>query len=173
MEVRLSHERGVHGGFGGLAGADAKCQSLADASGIRGTYRAWLSTGTANAKDRMTIESTFVPYIRMDGKPIASSGPALLTPPIANAISITELGGTRIDLGLAAFTYTLATGMSVQTDPVNGAALSAPGHDCNEWTDATHNFIGMGGGYTKTTAAWSLTSFIPCQSTRPLYCFEQ
>ena len=40
--------------LGGLAGADAHCQSLADAAGSSGkTWRAYLSTSAENAKDRI------------------------------------------------------------------------------------------------------------------------
>jgi cysteine-rich repeat protein len=37
------------GNLGGLAGADAKCQALADAANLTGTYMAWIST---NQHDR-------------------------------------------------------------------------------------------------------------------------
>jgi hypothetical protein len=40
--------------LGGLAGADAHCQSLAEAAGSSGkTWRAYLSTSSENAKDRI------------------------------------------------------------------------------------------------------------------------
>lgn len=40
--------------FGGLAGADAHCQSLAEAAGVTGkTWRAYLSTSDTDAKDRI------------------------------------------------------------------------------------------------------------------------
>ena len=45
---------GKGGNLGGLAGADAHCQSLAAAVGAGGkTWRAYLSTSTVNAKDRI------------------------------------------------------------------------------------------------------------------------
>ena len=45
---------GKGGNLGGLAGADAHCQSLAQAAGAGGkTWRAYLSTNTVNAKDRI------------------------------------------------------------------------------------------------------------------------
>ena len=40
--------------LGGLAGADAHCQSLAETAGAGGrTWRAYLSTSTVNARDRI------------------------------------------------------------------------------------------------------------------------
>jgi hypothetical protein len=45
---------GKGGNLGGLAGADAHCQSLAQAAGAGGKmWRAYLSTDTVNAKDRI------------------------------------------------------------------------------------------------------------------------
>lgn len=45
---------GRGGDLGGLAGADAYCNSLATASGSTGkTWRAYLSTDTENARDRI------------------------------------------------------------------------------------------------------------------------
>jgi len=44
--------------LGGLAGADAYCQKLAEAAGVTGpkTWRAYLSTDEINAKDRIGSE---------------------------------------------------------------------------------------------------------------------
>ncbi|MEQ1950629.1 hypothetical protein [Mesorhizobium sp. CN2-181] len=45
---------GKGGDLGGLAGADAYCTSLAEAAGVTGkTWKAYLSTDTENAKDRI------------------------------------------------------------------------------------------------------------------------
>lgn len=44
--------------LGGLAGADQKCEQLADAAGLPGTFRAILSTSTTSARDRITIRGS-------------------------------------------------------------------------------------------------------------------
>src|SRR5687768_9760888 len=45
---------GDGGNLGGLAGADAHCQKLAEATGISGkTWKAYLSTSSENARDRI------------------------------------------------------------------------------------------------------------------------
>jgi hypothetical protein len=41
------------GDLGGLAGADAKCSTLAQAAGVPGLWRAYLSDASANARDRI------------------------------------------------------------------------------------------------------------------------
>ena len=60
--------------LGGLAGADAHCQSLADAAGSSGkTWRAYLSTSAENAKDRIGAG----PWSNAKGEKIADDVAAL------------------------------------------------------------------------------------------------
>jgi hypothetical protein len=56
--------------LGGLAGADAICAQRALAAGLAGTYRAWLSTSTVNAIDRLGSASG---WVRPDGKPVLNN----------------------------------------------------------------------------------------------------
>ena len=44
------------GALGGLDAADTYCRAAANAAGLTGTYRAWLSDGTSNAIDRITVD---------------------------------------------------------------------------------------------------------------------
>ncbi|MDP3898383.1 MAG: hypothetical protein Q8Q62_17070 [Mesorhizobium sp.] len=54
--------------LGGLDGADAHCASLAEAAGVAGkTWRAYLSTGTVNARDRIGAG----PWVNAKGVKIA------------------------------------------------------------------------------------------------------
>ena len=55
--------------LGGLAGADATCQTLAENAGLQGTYRAWLSDSTISAAQRLTHNKG--PYVRTDGVIVA------------------------------------------------------------------------------------------------------
>ena len=48
------------GDFGGLAGGDTECNSLASLAGLPGTYVAWLSTATVNASTRLGSAQGFV-----------------------------------------------------------------------------------------------------------------
>lgn len=57
------------GQLGGLSGADALCQTRANAGGLGSTWKAWLSTSSVNAKDRV-VDAT---YVRLDGVVVASN----------------------------------------------------------------------------------------------------
>ena len=45
--------------MGGVAGADAKCQSLADNANLGGTYKAWIS-GTTDGPSKRFEQSGFL-----------------------------------------------------------------------------------------------------------------
>lgn len=69
-----SQNPGQGGNFGGLAGADAHCTTLAEAAGVTGkTWHAYLSTATENARDRIGAG----PWVNAAGVTIAESVDAL------------------------------------------------------------------------------------------------
>jgi len=63
----------VPGNLGGLAGADNTCQSQADSAGLHGTFVAWLSDSSNDARDRFDSNFADFPYIRTgDGALVAN-----------------------------------------------------------------------------------------------------
>jgi hypothetical protein len=57
--------------LGGLSGADSKCQTLAHAAGLLGSYRAWLSSASTSASSRLTHSD--VPYMTVGRQTIADN----------------------------------------------------------------------------------------------------
>ncbi|MCA9876161.1 MAG: hypothetical protein KC442_00200, partial [Thermomicrobiales bacterium] len=55
--VFVSSDFFTGGEIGGLTGADAKCQSLADAAGLSGIFKAWLSDGNQSPDTRFSFFS--------------------------------------------------------------------------------------------------------------------
>lgn len=65
-----SENPGNGGNLGGLEGADAHCTALAEAAGVTGvTWRAYLSTSTENARDRIGSG----PWANANGEVVAES----------------------------------------------------------------------------------------------------
>ena len=93
--------------LGGLAGADARCQSLAQAAGAGGrTWRAYLSTsgaGGVNARDRIGRG----PWRNAKGEVVANS--------------VAELHGTNA--------LTLQTALTEKGEPINGRRSTPNSHD--------------------------------------------
>lgn len=87
MLIFLSSER-YHGGLGGVAGADQKCQALAKQAGLGGTYKAWL--WTSNSGPETTFYQSPGRYIRPDLVKVANNFEHLLHGPLMAPIIITE-----------------------------------------------------------------------------------
>ncbi|HEY5922342.1 MAG TPA: hypothetical protein VIV11_11755 [Kofleriaceae bacterium] len=155
------------GNFGGLAGADAKCQERADAAGLTGTYKAWLSDDTTSAGSR--LEHSPDPYILVDGTVVANDWSQLGSSFLAHAIDKTELGGppTVIWTGCGSW-----AGVFTGTRTPNGS--SWPGQTCQNWTSSSSSDIALIGHAFASNSHWTnLCSYQPCSTPTPLYCIEQ
>ncbi|MCP4247869.1 MAG: hypothetical protein GY778_12545, partial [bacterium] len=83
------------GALGSFAGAYAKCQERANAAGLSGTYKAWLSGrpdgfGGQNAADFLTHSA--VPYKLVDGTKVADDWADLTDGSLDHAIDKDEFG---------------------------------------------------------------------------------
>ena len=124
---------GKGGDLGGLAGADAHCQSLAQAVGAGNkTWRAYLSTSTVDAKDRIGNG----PWYNVKGELIAQNVADLHSAnnKISAATALNEKGGSPNYLGgnppaplATPLQHDILTGTN--EDGTKNAAT------CNNWTD--------------------------------------
>jgi hypothetical protein len=122
--------------LGGLEGADAHCQKLADAAGAGGkTWRAYLSSSAANARDRIGAG----PWRNAKGELIANDVMELHSD--ANKISkqtgLTESGAVVNGRGDTPNTHDILTGS-------NADGTVAAGMTCDDWTNngAGQAFVG-------------------------------
>jgi len=147
-----------------IANADAICQSEADAAGLTGTFKAWLS-----------YESTVIDYspalwwsptmagrrlFRTDGAQIAASWEDLLLDGPSVPIS-TDASGTPLDvLFRLVWTGTLEDG-NVH-----------PGLHCNQWTSQDVAVRGLLGYSDFTGTDWTRGIDDSCLGYNHLYCFQ-
>jgi hypothetical protein len=149
---------------GGTAGADQRCTELAlkatDAAAkaiLQGrTFKAWLSTSTSAAKDR--LQHGTKAYRLVDGTVIANDWNDLVDGTIAAPIGRTESGG-----------LVPASLVSVWTGTFIGAEYSALA--CSDW--APDGGQGTVGSASEATAHWTNRAGGPCAEPARLYCFEQ
>ena len=130
-----SSNPGKGGDLGGLAGADAHCQSLAAAVGAGGkTWRAYLSTSTVDAKDRIGNG----PWYNSKGELIAQSVADLHSPnnKITAATALNEKG--------VAPNYLAGDPPTPTAQPLQHDILTGTNEDgtknaatCNNWTNGT------------------------------------
>ncbi len=161
------YDQRVGANLGGLAGADALCQSAADASSnvAAGTYKAWLSTETVDAGDRLTHAS--VPYILPNGNRVADDWADLTDGTLDRAICNTQFGMNAASS--PCFYYNVWTA----TDTAGNFAGDG---SCNGWTSATVEAgHAMVGNESATGSNWSQAGNGDCRDPEAfkLYCFQQ
>lgn len=156
------------GNLGGLDGADAKCQALADAAGIGGTYRAWLAIDASNSPATRFTHSDGA-YTLVDGTVIANSYGDLTDGELLHAIDLTERGLTP-----PASTDFCGTSAVWSNTGLDGEGYSSGASvSCAGFTNTTGQ--SQFGRYDRINGLWSAacTSAKSCSHTSPLYCFEQ
>ena len=156
-------EAAVSPNLGGLTGADAQCNSLAQTAGLPGLYKAWLSDETTSAKNRLAHSS--IPYARVDGVVVANNFADLADGSLLAPINITQNSTPVSGGGLAVFAWTGTT--------ADGSTIA--GRTCNNWTDATNTFNAASGVPASTSGSWTNTQNIGCAGFESdhLYCVQQ
>jgi hypothetical protein len=154
------------GNLGGLAGGDAKCQGLADAARLPGTYKAWLSDGINSiSQGPRSPASRFVrssgPYQLVNGTTIAANWADLTDGTLLAAIGVTEVGG---NLGTTENTWT-------QTSRNGRSAF--PDESCTNLTSAATDDLGFVGSAAQVGQRWTEHDFTFCNASAHLYCFQQ
>jgi hypothetical protein len=149
------------GALGGLAGADAFCQGLADSAVLGGTWTAWLSTSSpsVDAKDRIPDAQ----YQLVDGTVIANSKADLTDGSLLAPISRDETGAVPAGQVIV-WTGTLADGTEASSTS-----------NCMGWTsNAFPNNDGLRGDMTSVTGQWTDLGVVEtCTVVHRIYCFEQ
>jgi hypothetical protein len=137
-----SENPGSGGDLGGLAGADAHCQSLAEAAGIEGkTWRAYLSTSEVDARDRIGSG----PWYNVDGVMIAANVAALHGDNnLTNETALDENGDTPAYLEMVDG-EPQRTGDSLAHDILTGTNEDGTANEatCNNWTDGSSDATAM------------------------------
>lgn len=139
--------------LGGVAGADLKCNSLASAAGIPGTYRAWISVAGSNAADRITSSG---PWYLVGGELVASTKAALVGGTLKHGIDHDEKN-----------VHAPAAEDRVWTGTAPDGTFDGP--ECGVWS---------GGGQARVGEAefsdgrWSSSTVESCGQVNRVYCFE-
>ncbi len=145
--------------LGGLAGADTLCKERAQAAGLSGTYQAWLSTSTVNAKDRLGTASG---WVRPDGKPVLNHAGDIASNRFFYPVRLDESG---TDVGnVWVWTATSSDGARV---------AYADSTTCADFTTATPDptryvYSGLA---SSVGVEFTSRNLLNCDSELHLYCF--
>lgn len=137
----------------GLDAADMYCQLTAEGAGVTGTWRAWLSSPTSNAIDRIAGTG---PWVNMVGDTVFMNRAALTVSAPMHSMRYTELGAIANEY---VWTGTGAGGVS-------------SGSTCSGWTSDSSS-SGSYGDSDSTSETWTNYGFEYCYETHSILCFEQ
>jgi cysteine-rich repeat protein len=155
-----------NGNLGGVAGADQKCQSLAGAAGLPGTYMAWISDGNLSPSTRFT-QSAY-PYVLVNGQKIADNWADLIDVSLDSPINADEYG----DPAPASSSAPCGEQLTYVWSGTRPEGIPSNDSFCSGWT-ATNGY-GHWGRTNKTNTHWSAhCSGGDCTGTAPIFCFRQ
>ncbi len=129
------------GDLGGLAGADTKCQSLADKAGLTGTFKAWL--GTFEVPPTTRLYHSPGRYKRVDGVVVADSFEQLMNGPLYAQVTIAETGESIDKLDLNKDDYWMYTTFwSGEADKKHKFDDNQGDANCADWTSSSAEHMG-------------------------------
>ncbi len=145
------------GDLGGVAGADAKCQTSAAAGGLGGTFKAWIST--ASSWPALTFTRSAAAYVLPTGAIVSNGWTDLVS-----SASLRHL------IDSDEYSRFASNGAWTGTSE-SGSWLGGP--NCGDWTSAasvTNGGIGYG---AVSPDKWSNYATNGCSFPWPLICMEQ
>ena len=156
-----------NGNLGGLAGADAKCQSQAAGAGLGGTWKALLSDpGDENNWAINRIGYNWSTLKLVDGVDVATAG-QLWSGPLLNPLNKNQSGGVLAST--STYSNTRADGRPFATAASSG---------CSGYTSGANYYDQSWGVVGATASQWveggNVSGCYPCSdSCYRLYCIEQ
>jgi hypothetical protein len=141
--------------LGGIVGANALCASQAAAASLQGDFRAWLSTSSSAAGDRLAQSGG--PYVLVDGTRIADNWGDLTDGSIQAPINLDANGLTRDG---DVWTGTLPDGSTYS------------GGDCEGFTSDSAG-LSLCGSTQFADNRWTAAQTPACSVPLRLFCIEQ
>jgi hypothetical protein len=155
-----------NGNLGGLEGADNKCTALANASGLSGLYKAWLSDQTGSPSSRFTHNAAA--YKRVDGVLVANDWNNLIDGSLLNPIDVYENGAVISGPESVVWTATLSNGQ------LGGGGGVCSGGAPTGWLTDSNQDDALVGDATLVDSYWTDAKLIlSCDFVAHIYCFEQ
>lgn len=158
------------GGQTGLAAGDAICQARANAAGLHGTFKAWLSTSTTDAYCHIQgYDNAQLPNCGLTSPPTAA-GPWVRTDGYAFAETIDKLvtGQIFVPIKYDEYGNLLSETRFLSNTSAAGGLLTATGQ-CNNWTydnsDTLNTYTVQYGWTEGTTNFWTSYGGDYCDTT--------
>ena len=152
--------------LGGVTGADAICQDMADIAGLSGTFLAWIADSTNSSSPAQRFVHNEGPYILVDGTVIANSWTDLTDGQLSSPIDLDSLGNLVVGLS-GVWTNVTWDGRTAEN---RSRAV------CNDWTtEFSHGprtERAIYGDRNETDSKWTRIWYWPCFLELSLYCVQ-
>ena len=152
--------------LGGVEGADAICQDLADTAGLTGTFLAWIADTTEASSPAQRFVHNEGPYILVDGTVIANSWTDLTDGQLSSPIDLDSLGNLAEGLPEV---WTNVTWEGQTADQRYRAV-------CKDWTEelphGPRSTRAVFGNRNETDTKWTQLWYRPCFLKLSLYCVQ-
>lgn len=176
----VTSEHFVGGMLGGVAGADAKCQSAADEVALPGIFMAWIAT---SHEDSPLLRFNWLegPYVDVNGKQIAATWSEVYYTHGNPAINITEHGlPTTPSQILWPHQFPKPTYLTAWASPLDGYPVDVnfPG-DCGGWSTLNaQGFVALLDHNPDIPNQGGNVFWVPgylgdCTLSAPIICVEQ
>lgn len=165
---------GVYAGdLGGIAGADSKCQELAESedAGLPGRYKAWLASSSADSPVTRFTRS-LSPYVLVNGTIVADNWHDLTDSSLDHPIDLDETGAY---VGGFAWTNVFSFG-EVAYHPSSDEMGQPPvggSRTCGMWSSESPDGSGSYGSSDSQNSQWTYSDISDCASQNHLYCVQQ
>lgn len=160
--VFVTNKQFVGGEIGGIAGAVALCNNIANASthlAVKGkTFLPWLSDGTVSPA--LTFTKSTSAYVTPNGAVIATSWTALTDGTLHAGPIDEDENGQPVPSITDIWTGTRIDGTS-------------DANHCSGWTNSTSAFDGANGRALAKDKSWTADKTDGCENNHRFYCFEQ
>ena len=152
--------------FGGVAGADLRCNQRAQAAGLPGQYAAWISQSEPAMAAWNRLHHATEPYVLIGGEVVAIHWTDLSNGNLATAIDRDETGAeVAVDAGECVPAGAVWTGTEF------GGNID--GDDCTSWTTVDVLDRAQVGMLFRQNGEWTDDCKLTCDVTARLYCVEQ
>jgi len=145
------------GNLGGILGANAKCQNLAQQAGLSGDFKAWLSDDVQSASQLLIHSSE--PYVRTDSQLIAYNWDNLVSGKLLKPINCDENNICQINDNV--WSNTLQDGSKASNFP------------CYNWSYEQSSYQTYGGSTASLDIGWTIGTNPYCNTKARLYCLQQ
>jgi hypothetical protein len=142
----------------GIQAADCICQQAADSAGLAGTWKAWISDASTDARDRIADVG---PWFFVKSTDTAFKDKSIITTEPGKAVNRDQFGD-------------VVSGKTWTGTGIGGVGVGCGANDfCVDWTSQFNGNVGMTGNPAQSNFQWTQDGCDNCDQKHRIFCIEQ